>query len=187
MNASIFLLSNSNQEVFMGSTLCDAILDWMQNNRIRIASYDRIISSVPGASTPADIGAVVGNYPGIFRTATIKGGIPGLALVDSYQFPEQVPTVALNITDLSQPMTLDGHPIPTPDIPVGHVDLGSAEPTPTAPPVVSYAPKAQLTPTEAVRQLLDRAATTDVSGSALNFANAAVAAATANQLLIDAE
>jgi hypothetical protein len=163
----------------MGDSLLNAILDWMQNNRIRLASYERIVSSVPGADTFDHVAAVVGNYPGIFRTAVIKGGMPGLALVDGYSFPHVVSAPALNVGDLSTAQTTNdtvSPTVPVPETPQGYTDMGSAEPAATS---------RVLTPNECVIELLNRAANSDVSGSAVNYANAAVAAASALQLLND--
>lgn len=180
----------------MGDSLLNAILEWMQNNRIRLASYDRIVSSVPGASTPNEVAAVVGNYPGIFRTANIKGGIPGLALVDGYKFPEVTPGPSLTVGDLNAPVNAPvsptayaspaGYAEPA-QIPVEHCSaVGYAAPATEYPgPAPTSAPATSLTPHEAAVKLLNLAATSDVSGSALNYANAAVAAATAVQLLND--
>lgn len=162
----------------MGESLFNAILEWMQNNHIRIASYDRIVSSVPGASTYDDVAAVVGNYPGVFRTATIKGGLPGLAIVDGYKFPAVTPSPALTVDELNAPVNAPIPPLAYPR-PLGHTTPATDynNPAPTSAPTVSY------TPYEVAIRLLNLAASSDVSGSALNYANAAVAAATAAQLL----
>jgi hypothetical protein len=167
----------------MGDSLLNAILDWMQNNRIRLASYERIVSSVPGADTFDHVAAVVGNYPGIFRTAVIKGGMPGLALVDGYSFPHVVSAPALNVGDLSTAQTTNdtvSPTVPVPETPQGYTDMGSVEPAATSASRV-------LSPKECVIELINRAANSDVSGTAVNYANAAMAAATALNLLDQAE
>lgn len=171
----------------MGDALLNAILQWMQNNYIRIASFDRIVSSVPGVATYDQVAAVVSNYPGIFRTAKIKGGLPGLALIDGYSFPHEVSAPALNVGELNATAGIAQAPLPengpvgyaipavTPEAPVGYNDTVSQDqPAPTS---------ASLTPKESVEKLIRLAAEADVSGSAVNYANAAVAAATALQLL----
>lgn len=167
----------------MGDSLFNAILNWMQNNQIRLASYERIVASVPEAATYDQVAAVVSNYPGVFRTATIRGGIPGLALVNGYSFPHVIPGPALTVGELNAPapsVEPVGHAEPA-RAPVGYnetVSCDQAQPAPTT---------QVLTPKESVEKLIRLSATADVSGSALNYANAAVAAATALQLLENIE
>lgn len=150
----------------MGSSLLDAILDWMQVNRLRLCSYERLVSSIPGVSTYDELATIVGNNPGIFRPANIKNVGPGLALVDGFQFPtlvEPVTVVDLNTGEISTATTDNDAPV--------------LSDTPTV------VPEVQLTPIEAVTRLLHRAATSEISGSALNYANAAAAAAAAVNML----
>jgi hypothetical protein len=149
----------------MGSSLLDAILDWMQVNRLRLCSYERLVSSIPGVSTYDELATIVGNNPGIFRTANIKNVGPGLALVDGYQFPTLV------------------EPVTVVDLSTGEISTAPAvdAPVPSDPPPV--VPEVQLTPLESITQLLHRAANSDISDSALNYAKAAAAAAAAVNML----
>lgn len=190
----------------MGSLL-NNILDWMQINNLRLCSFERIVASVPGASTFEEITAEIRANPSIFRTANIKNVGPGLALVDGFSFPHQVSAPPLNVGDLNPSVGLavgeNGYvtgisPVNTPvnTAPSNHVSgyAGYASPAtgpintqdntaPVATPVPTYE---VLTPEQVVKQLLNKAASDSVSGAALNYANAAVAAATALQLLQDA-
>lgn len=165
----------------MGSALLNAILDWLQINRIRLASFDQIVASVPGAATYNDLTQVVRENPGVFRTANIKGVGPGLALVDSFRFPDVVPAVPLNVNDLNATARIATEPVPLAGIVSGYATNDQAQPIPTS------QNQRELTPHEVVNKLLNQAANADVSGTALNYANAAVAAASAAQLLRDAE
>lgn len=172
------------------NSLLDSILEWMQTNNLRLCSFERIVASVSGASTFEQVAAEVRANPGIFRTANIKGVGPGLALVDTFRFPDPVPSTPIQVQDLTSPA------IPTP---VGYASPAVADPNPngyvayavntednTAPVPTPVVNAREFTPRETVVKLLNLAATADVSGSALNYANAAVAAATAVQLLQNA-
>lgn len=149
----------------MDSSLLDAILDWMQVNRLRLCSYERLVSSIPGVSTYDELATIVGNNPDIFRPANIKNVGPGLALVDGYQFPTLV------------------EPVTVVDLNTGEISTAPAVDTPAQNDPSSVVPEVQLTPIESITRLLDRAANSNISGSALNYANAAVAAAAAVNML----
>ena len=112
----------------------------------------------------------------VFRPANIKNIGPGLALVDSFRFPDITPNAPIQVEDLTDQNVA----IPTPVAYAVNTQENTA-PIPT--PVVNAR---HFTPQETVVQLLNLAVSADVSGSALNYANAAVAAATAVQLLQDA-
>lgn len=58
------------------------VLQWMQLNNYRRASFDRLIGIIPSASTYNQLTELVTDYPRIFRHATLKGGFPGLAFQD---------------------------------------------------------------------------------------------------------
>lgn len=64
------------------NNLLTQILQWMQNNRYRRASFERIIGIVPSATSYRELDLLVERNPEIFRTAMIKGGLPGLAVHD---------------------------------------------------------------------------------------------------------
>ena len=157
----------------MGSLLFKNILDWMQINNLRLCSFERIVSSVPGASNYEEVATVVRENLNVFRPANIKNIGPGLALVDSFRFPDITPNAPIQVQDLTEQNP--GIPMPA------NTECNT---TPVATAVVETH---DFTPREAVVKLLNLAATADVSGTALNYANAAVAAATAVQLLQDAD
>ena len=80
------------------------ILQWLHTNGYRRASFDRLIGIIPSASTYDQLYAVVNENPMLFRTANIKGGLPGLAVLDeidvgdaleSFRCPAEEPEVPL--------------------------------------------------------------------------------------------
>lgn len=58
------------------------VLQYLQNNGYRRASFDRLIGIVPSATTYNQLYALINENPMLFRSATIKGGLPGLAVLD---------------------------------------------------------------------------------------------------------
>jgi hypothetical protein len=58
------------------------LLQWMVNNNYRRASFDRIIGIVPSAATYEQLNELINDFEHVFRPAVIKGGLPGLALLD---------------------------------------------------------------------------------------------------------
>lgn len=84
------------------NTLLAEVLQWLQNNGYRRASFDRIVGIVPSAATYDQLYQLVGQHNDIFRSATMKGGLPGLALQDDVNITEELnalrdPPVALTI------------------------------------------------------------------------------------------
>ena len=80
------------------------ILQWLHTNGYRRASFDRLIGIIPSASTYDQLYAVINENPTLFRTANIKGGLPGLAVLDeidvgaaleSFRCPTEEPEVPL--------------------------------------------------------------------------------------------
>lgn len=64
------------------NTLLIEILQWMQNNNYRRASFDRLTSIIPSAATYEQLGEIINTNSDIFRSTIIKGGLPGMALLD---------------------------------------------------------------------------------------------------------
>lgn len=64
------------------SSLLIEILQWLHTNGYRKASFDRLIGIIPSVSTYDQLYAVINENPTLFRTANIKGGLPGLAVLD---------------------------------------------------------------------------------------------------------
>jgi hypothetical protein len=58
------------------------VLQWLQNNGYHRASFDRIIGIVPTAATYEQLNELIQLHSDIFRSAVIKGGLPGLAVHD---------------------------------------------------------------------------------------------------------
>lgn len=96
------------------NTLLIEILQWMKNNAYRRASFDRLIGIIPSASTYDQLYQLINENPMLFRTANIKGGLPGLAVLDdidvgealeSYRRPAEEPEVPLT---LGNPQDLPG-------------------------------------------------------------------------------
>jgi hypothetical protein len=72
------------------NTLLAEVLQWLQNNGYRRASFDRIVGIVPSAATYDQLYQLVGQHNDIFRSATMKGGLPGLALQDDVNITEEL-------------------------------------------------------------------------------------------------
>ncbi len=66
------------------------ILQWMQNNNYRRASYDRLVGIIPSAATYEQLDNLVAANPNILRQATIKGGLEGLAVLDEVDISEVI-------------------------------------------------------------------------------------------------
>ena len=58
------------------------VLVYLQNNGYSRASFERLIESVPGASTYEQLRDMRDAHPDVFREANLKGGLEGLALLD---------------------------------------------------------------------------------------------------------
>jgi hypothetical protein len=67
------------------NSLLTELLQWLHNNNYRRASFDRIISIVPSASNYEQLTQLINDYSHIFRAASIKGGLPGLAVQDDIE------------------------------------------------------------------------------------------------------
>lgn len=76
------------------NTLLKDLLQWLQMNGYRRASFDRIVGIVPSASTYEQLTNLVNSYSHIFRHATMKGGLPGLALQDAVNISEALQNLA---------------------------------------------------------------------------------------------
>ena len=66
------------------------ILQWMQNNNYRRASYDRLVGIIPSAATYDQLDSLVEDNQNILRKANIKGGLPGLAVLDDVVISEVI-------------------------------------------------------------------------------------------------
>jgi len=62
------------------TTLRDQVIAWLNANHYTKASFERIISSVPGAATYYQLQDMVIRNSDIFHPIVIKGGLEGLAL-----------------------------------------------------------------------------------------------------------
>ena len=91
------------------NTLLAEVLQWLQNNGYRRASFDRIVGIVPSAATYDQLYQLVGQHNDIFRSATMKGGLPGLALEDDVNITEE-----LNALRDPPPALTIGYGTPTP-------------------------------------------------------------------------
>jgi hypothetical protein len=75
------------------NNLLNEVLQWMQMNNYRRASFDRLCGIIPSAATYDQLDGLIFDYPDIFRTARIKGGMEGLALQDHISFSEALALV----------------------------------------------------------------------------------------------
>lgn len=67
------------------NTLLNEVLQWLQMNNYHRASFDRLVGIIPSAATYEQLHNLVDAYPAIFRHASMKGGLPGLALQDGVE------------------------------------------------------------------------------------------------------
>lgn len=91
------------------------ILQWMQNNNYRRASFDRLIGVIPSAATYDQLYALIGANPMLFRAATIKGGLPGLAVLDDINVAEALQSYRHEQEE--PPLTIGYGQAPTPTQP----------------------------------------------------------------------
>lgn len=70
------------------NNLLNEVLQWLQMNNYRRASFDRLCGIIPSAATYDQLDGLICDYPNIFRRARIKGGLEGLALQDDISFSE---------------------------------------------------------------------------------------------------
>lgn len=75
------------------------VLQYLQLNNYRRASFDRLCGIVPSAGTYDQLSSLINYHPKIFRTAIIRGGLPGLALQDDVH----IPTLMLDLQRQSDP------------------------------------------------------------------------------------
>lgn len=85
------------------------ILQWLHTNGYRRASFDRLIGIIPSASTYDQLYSVVNENPMLFRTANIKGGLPGLAVLDEIDVSSALESYRRQAEEAEAPLTL-GNP-----------------------------------------------------------------------------
>ena len=59
------------------------LMNWFQLTGYRKASYDRLLGILENAQNYNEMNDLVAEYPNYFRSTTMKGGFPGLALLES--------------------------------------------------------------------------------------------------------
>lgn len=92
------------------------VLQYLFNNGYRRASFDRLIGIVPSASTYDQLYSLINENPMLFRSATIKGGLPGIAVLDDVNVAEALQSYRHEQEEV--PLTVD----------IGSLDLPSAAP-----------------------------------------------------------
>lgn len=88
------------------NSLLSELLQWMVNNNYRRASFDRIIGIVPSASTYNQLNDLVNENGDIFRSATMKGGFPGLALQDCVDAATELANLRKQPEEEAEPLTV---------------------------------------------------------------------------------
>ena len=96
--------------------LLNEILQWMQINGYRRASYDRLCGIIPSAATYEQLDQLLLDFPTIFRSARLKGGLEGLALHDNLTIEAALalasPPVEEEIVMQVGMLTPAGRPVP---------------------------------------------------------------------------
>lgn len=90
------------------------VLQYLFNNGYRRASFDRLIGIVPSASTYDQLYSLINENPMLFRSATIKGGLPGIAVLDDVNVAEALQSYRHEQEEV--PLSLS-NPVPV-DMPV---------------------------------------------------------------------
>lgn len=115
------------------NNLLTEILQWMQLNGYRRASFDRLCGIIPSAATYEQLDKLIADYPHIFRTARLKGGLEGLALQDGLEIAAAV-KLAMPVVEQTPPPSMEEEIVMT---------------LPTLNPTVSAAPKVVVNDVEA--------------------------------------
>lgn len=97
--------------------LLNEILQWMQINGYRRASYDRLCGIIPSAATYEQLDQLLLDFPNIFRSARLKGGLDGLALHDNLTIEAAIakaapPPAEEEILMQVETLTPTGRPVP---------------------------------------------------------------------------
>lgn len=108
------------------NNLLNEVLQWMQMNNYRRASFDRLCGIIPSAATYDQLNGLICDYPAIFRMARIKGGLEGLALQDNISFSEALaeanpPSLESLLMEAEEPPQLAA-PIFAPKVTVNEVE-----------------------------------------------------------------
>lgn len=83
------------------------ILQWLHTNGYHRASFDRLIGIIPSASTYDQLYQLVNENPMLFRTANIKGGLPGLAVLDDIDVGAALESYRHQAEEAEAPLTVD--------------------------------------------------------------------------------
>ena len=168
----------------------DAIIAWLRQNNYSLASFDRLIGSVPGVATYTQLNELMAAFPQTFTAAKIKGGLPGLKLSGPLPAEEpeftaddlssvQVAPLETAVTGASEALSMSPVMPIDPLMPsLGAPSAPNNVPTPAPIPV-----REQLSPSAAIRKLIDMAAHEDNSSAAENYSIAAKEAAMAVAIL----
>jgi hypothetical protein len=91
------------------TALLKSVLSWLIQNNYRRASFERLIGTVVGCSTYSQLHQLVACHPQIFRSADMRGSLPGLALLDNVNPRTAIPNDPITV---GEPLTLPGFPEP---------------------------------------------------------------------------
>jgi hypothetical protein len=72
------------------NSLLNEVLQYLQINGYRRASFDRLCGILPSAATYHQLSTLIEEYPEIFRSSNIKGGLQGLALQNDVSIQEAI-------------------------------------------------------------------------------------------------
>jgi hypothetical protein len=98
-------MTTTNPEGNMNKLL-NEVLQYLQMNGYRRASFDRLCEKLACGATYQQLEDLVDEYPEIFRTSNIKGGRPGLALLDDVSIQEAIEMARPPVEEEVPPMPL---------------------------------------------------------------------------------
>lgn len=96
--------------------LLSEILQWMQVNGYRRASFDRLCGIIPSAATYEQLDNLLMEYPNIFRPARLKGGLDGLALQDTLTIEQAIDLASPKEVEQEEPLHVEMLAPATPSI-----------------------------------------------------------------------
>jgi hypothetical protein len=173
-------------------SLRDQVVAWLRMNNYSRASFERICGNVVGAATFFQLNELVRDNPTTFRAIKIRGGIPGLALLDNAPATNAMPVEeVMQVTDV-QVAPLETETVAAPEAVTEPNEpeeprIGDIISMDGVQSIVALVPLTKPTPSENVEELIAMAVGAETSSAAENYANASFLAAQAIAVLAAAK